>query len=302
MNIVQLKSALLLAKTRNFAGAAARLNITQPTLSLQIQKLERHLGFQIFDRSKNPLEVTAAGKDFLEKAGEVVHSFEELDYRFRPREDSASGSISIGIIPTVASSLLIQLLPLLYEKYPKLDFRFFELPTHQVIRSIAAGEIEVGIAATPLREKQLTELPLYYEPFYLYIGPSHKIASAPVSLEEVRGEPVLILGEDHCFRAQTLKLCHNSSLGRIETGSFETLKKMVDAGLGITLLPELEEVTRPDAKLPLSPPVPVREVSLVHGPDFYKKDILKILHREILSLVPANLRERADRQIVGVID
>lgn len=300
MTLVQLKYAVTLEKVKNYAIAATELIIAQPTLSLQIQKLEKSIGISIFDRTTNPISVTNEGKEFLKQARVVLAESEKLEYMFSQKGDSIAGDLRLGIIPTVSSSLLIKILPILNSKFPDLNLRIFELPTNQIIQKLENNEIDAGILATPLENKKIKEYPLYYEPFRVYIPSSIKIKSKEMSMEDLQNYEMIVLGEEHCFRSQALKVCKNKSYGRIEAGSFETIKKLVDNNLGLTLLPHFEEVTNKNQLRDLKDPIPAREISLVTNQSFYKMNLLKAIKTEILNLIPKEFHTKKNYHIMGV--
>ena len=300
MTLVQLKYAVTLEKVKNYAIAATELIIAQPTLSLQIQKLEKSIGISIFDRTTNPISVTNEGKEFLKQARVVLAESEKLEYMFSQKGDSIAGDLRLGIIPTVSSSLLIKILPILNSKFPDLNLRIFELPTNQIIQKLENNEIDAGILATPLENKKIKEYPLYYEPFRVYIPSSIKIKSKEMSIEDLQNYEMIVLGEEHCFRSQALKVCKNKSYGRIEAGSFETIKKLVDNNLGLTLLPHFEEVTNKNQLRDLKDPIPAREISLVTNQSFYKMNLLKAIKTEILNLIPKEFHTKKNYHIMGV--
>ena len=300
MTLVQLKYAVTLEKVKNYAIAATELIIAQPTLSLQIQKLEKSIGISIFDRTTNPISVKNEGKEFLKQARVVLAESEKLEYMFSQKGDSIAGDLRLGIIPTVSSSLLIKILPILNSKFPDLNLRIFELPTNQIIQKLENNEIDAGILATPLENKKIKEYPLYYEPFRVYIPSSIKIKSKEMSMEDLQNYEMIVLGEEHCFRSQALKVCKNKSYGRIEAGSFETIKKLVDNNLGLTLLPHFEEVTNKNQLRDLKDPIPAREISLVTNQSFYKMNLLKAIKTEILNLIPKEFHTKKNYHIMGV--
>jgi LysR family hydrogen peroxide-inducible transcriptional activator len=300
MTLLQLKYAVALEKVRNFAQAAQELFIAQPTLSLQIQKLEKHLGFLIFDRSTNPISITFEGKEFLKQARVVLQESEKLEFMFSQKNENFSGELKLGVIPTIASSLLVKIIPLLRAKYPELVLRIFEIPTYQIIQKLEGSEIDIGILATPLGNKKIKENPIYYEPFRVYFPENIRFSQSTVNIEDIQNYEMIVLGEEHCFRGQSLKICKNSRIARIEAGSFETIKKLVDNNLGLTLLPYFEEVTYPERIKNLNPPIPAREVSLVTSQSFFKTKTLQILKQEILSFIPPNFHSKKEYQIIGL--
>ena len=300
MTLIQLKYAVTLDKVRNFASAAHELLIAQPTLSLQIQKLEKYIGIILFDRTKNPISTTVEGAEFLKQAKIVLQEAERLEFMYSQKGDAVSGELRVGIIPTVSSTLLIKIIPVMFNKYPDLKIKLFELPTYQIIQKIESNELDIGILATPLGNKKLKEEHLYYEPFCVYLSPSVQIEEDPVSIDQIQNYDMIILGEEHCFRGQALKVCKNNSLGRIEAGSFETVKKLVDGDLGITLLPEFEDVKEPRRKRKLKMPIPAREISIVTSFSFYKTKMLRALKNEILNIIPRAYHSKNGYLVIGV--
>ena len=148
--------------------------------------------------------------------------------------------------------------------------------------------------------KKFKEEHLYYEPFCVYLSPSVQIEEDPVSIDQIQNYDMIILGEEHCFRGQALKVCKNNSLGRIEAGSFETVKKLVDGDLGITLLPEFEDVKEPHRKRKLKMPIPAREISIVTSFSFYKTKMLRALKNEILNIIPRAYHSKNGYLVIGV--
>jgi LysR family transcriptional regulator, hydrogen peroxide-inducible genes activator len=299
MTLVQLKYAVTLEKIRSFALAAQELFIAQPTLSLQIQKLEKYFGIIIFDRTTNPISITQEGKEFLKQARIILQEAEKLEYMYSQKEGPISGELRLGIIPTIASSLLIKLIPRLNEKYSNLYLKIYEIPTNQIIQKIEGNELDIGILATPLNNKKIKEHPIYYEPFQVYINNKFDLKKE-ISIDELSNHDIILLGEEHCFRGQTLKICKNSPQGRIEAGSFETIKKLVDNNLGITLLPFFEEVKNTNNLRGIKDPIPAREISLVTNQSFFKTKILNTLKSEILSIIPKEFHTKRDFHIIGI--
>ena len=300
MTLIQLKYAVTLDKVRNFASAAQELLIAQPTLSLQIQKLEKYVGIILFDRTKNPISTTVEGAEFLKQARIVLQEAERLEFMYSQKGDTIAGELKVGIIPTVSSSLLVKIIPIMFKKYPELKLKLYEISTSQILSKLEANEIDLGILATPLGSKKVKEEHLYYEPFFAYIPPNLKMPQETISIDDLQEYDVIVLGEEHCFRGQTLKVCKSNTLGRIEAGNFETIKKLVDNNLGITLLPEFEDVRDNSRKRKIKHPVPAREISIVTSFSFYKTKLLRVLKNEILSLIPKEYQTRNGFMVIGV--
>ena len=300
MTLTQLRYVVAVEKHGSFARAAKECLVAQPTLSLQIQKLEQEIGTELFDRRKNPVIVTSFGKRVLEQARNVLREADKITELFRENDDEPSGTISIGIIPTISTYLLPRIFKTLHQKYKQIDFRIFELPTTQITEKLERDEIELGILATPLRIKPLVETPLYYEPFVAYFPKDYEGPNKGLTMEKVEDYDLILLGEEHCFRNQSLKVCGDSGVGRIECGGVETIKKMVDLGVGMTLLPRLAINGDGPRIARFKSPEPAREVSLVYKKGFYKKKILEALKETILGAVPRELQKKSGRKLIGV--
>lgn len=300
MTLVQLKYALALAKTGSFARAAEILAIAQPTLSLQIQKLEREIGVVLFDRARHPVEVTPGGARFLLQAEKVHAEAQKLESLFQDEKTALSGEVRLGVIPTVAGFLLPRLLPAMQARYPGLQLRVFELPTSQILQKLKEDSLDVGVAATPIGDARIIEIPMYYEPFKVYLPPSANMKKSPIRLQDLGALEMIVLGEDHCFRGQVFQVCKNKKGSRIEAGSFETIKKLVDRDLGVTLLPYGEDSGHKDRERLLASPVPAREISLITYSGYYKMGILSALQKEIYKFTPDEFKTKKSYRVVGV--
>jgi LysR family hydrogen peroxide-inducible transcriptional activator len=300
MTLTQLRYIVALDRYRSFARAAEACLVAQPTLSLQIQKLEQEIGSEIFDRNKNPVITTSFGQEIVEQAKIVLREAEKLEELFRVGREDANGEINIGIIPTISAYLLPLIFRVLGEQYPHIDFRFFELPTSQILEKLEVEDIEIGILATPLHRKNIIENPLYYEPFVAYYPKSYKGKTDQIDMDDLKSNEIILLGEEHCLRHQSLKICGQRTLGKIECGSLETIRNMVDMGVGMTLLPLLSMNPETDRFGRFKDPEPVREVSIIYKHGFYKKKILQAVEKTILSVVPKELQEKGSRKLIGV--
>jgi LysR family hydrogen peroxide-inducible transcriptional activator len=230
----------------------------------------------------------------------VLKEADHLEEMFREGKGEVSGEISIGIIPTISAYLLPQIFQLLNLSYPFVSFRFFELPTSQIIQKLESEELELGILATPLQNKNIIEQPLYYEPFVAYYPKSYTGKMENLELEDLNSQEIILLGEEHCLRYQSLKICGQKTLGKIECGSLETIRNMVDLGVGMTLLPLLSMNLERDKFGRFKTPEPVREVSIVYKNGFYKKKILQSISKAILSVIPEDLKTIKNRKLIGI--
>lgn len=306
MTLTQLRYIIAVDRYGSFVEAAEHCLVTQPTLSLQIQKLEIEIGVDLFDRRKTPVITTPAGKRIIDQARVVLKEATQLEELFREDETELVGELRLALIPTVAPVLMPVLYQSLLRDHRHLSFKIYELPTSQIIEKIRHDELDLGILATPLNETDMTEIPLYYEPFVAYY-PKGKAPNGPVQLKDLDLRPdgegrfeIILLGEEHCFRNQSLKLCGKRSIGRIECGSLDTLKQMVDLGAGMTLLPELAAPKNDKRVVSIQDPKPTREISLIHGPYFIRQKLLKAVKELILNQIPTDLKTQKGKDIVAV--
>lgn len=300
MTLTQLRYAVALHRTRSFARAAEQCLVSQPSLSQQIQKLEQELGAELFDRTQTPVAATPLGERIVEQARIALRETERVLDLAREEQGEPAGTLSVGIIPTISTYLLPVIFPQLSGAYPGVDFRFYELPTSQITEKLNKDELELGVLATPLRLIGLEETPLYYEPLVVHVPPQYDGKTANLSLADLEQYDLILLGEEHCFRHQSLAVCNQSARSRIECGSMETIKKMVGLGAGLTLLPLLAVDQEHDRIARFAEPEPAREVSLVRRKGFWKNRLLRILRDAILDSVPDELHDRGARKVIGV--
>ncbi|MCG2460711.1 LysR family transcriptional regulator [Flavobacteriaceae bacterium F89] len=288
MTITQLQYVLALAEHQNFTLAAEKSFVTQPTLSMQVQKLEDELDILIFDRGKKPITVTEVGKKIVAQAKNIVNEAERMQDIVDQAKGFIGGEYTLGIIPTVMPTLLPMFLKTFINKYPKVNLIIKEQNTESLIRNLQDGHLDAGIAATPLDIEFIRERPLYYEPFVGYVPQSHRLGHlSELSTDDLEINDVLLLKDGHCFRDGVINLCHTSRNNgndhfRLQSGSFETLVNLANEGLGMTLLPflntlELDTSKKINLKY-FQKPSPAREVSLI-----YHKSELKIQITEALK-------------------
>ena len=295
MTITQLQYVLAVAEHRNFTLAAEKCFVTQPTLSMQIQKVEEELSIQIFDRTKKPIQVTDIGQIIVNQAKNIVNEANRIFDIVEQQKGFIGGEFRLGIIPTVMPTLLPMFLKNFIKKYPKVNLIIEELSTEEIIQRLNNGHLDAAIAATPLKEEKIKEIVLYYEPFVAYIPESHKsFTKTEIEIEDLDLNEILLLQDGHCFRDGILNLCKNSSLTeknqfQIESGSFETLIKLADDGLGTTLLPYLHTLDLKEKdKLKLrhfKEPKPAREVSLIYPKNELKIHLINALRTTISGIV-----------------
>jgi LysR family hydrogen peroxide-inducible transcriptional activator len=300
-SLTQLEYVLAVQKHGHFAKAAKSCFVTQPTLSMQIQKLEDVLGTIIFDRSKKPILMTEKGKKLVEQMQSVVHEARKLEAIIQENPSGKiQGELTVGIIPTIAPYLLPKLLPAIESMFPDLQLRIFEMQTHKIIDALNDDEIDVGLLATPLKVPKIHERALYWEPFSVLCKKGHVLSKQKrVKYSSLDSNDIWLLEEGHCLRHQILDVCsikQKKSAKRkynFESGSLETLKNIVNSYGGYTLLPFLAtESLGPNAVLiPFERPIPAREIGLVTRRDHYKGDLLDALEGAILKCIPESLRK-----------
>ena len=295
MTITQLKYVLSVAEYQNFTVAAKHSFVTQPTLSMQIQKLEDELGVKIFNRSKKPIELTEIGKKIVEQGKVIVDESNRILDIVHQQKGYIGGQFKLGIIPTVMPTLLPMFLQNFTKKYPKVKLIIEELTTEEIIRKLTDGHIDAAIAATPIENEAIKERPLYYEPFVGLIPQNHRLFNnKQISEDELEVEDILLLEDGHCFRDSILNLCRNHKIDnkkgfQLESGSFDTLIKLSKEGLGMTLLPylhtlDLNDIDKKNLREFKSPP-PAREVSLIYHKSQLKMQLIEALQKTIDGVI-----------------
>lgn len=311
MNLQQLEYIVAVDTLKHFSAAAAKCNVTQPTLSMMIQKLEQELDVKIFDRSKQPVQTTEIGQTVVGQAKMILGEAGNLKKLVAQQKGTISGELRIGIIPTLAPYLLPLFLNQFLKKYPLLKLKINELTTDMIIEKLNAQQLDAGILATPLNDPSIQEFPLFYEQFVVYATQSEKMMKKKYLLaEDIDINRLWLLEEGHCLRSQVVNLCELKKREALlqnldyEAGSIETLRKMVDLNSGITILPEL--ALRDLSKKQMNniryfkSPAPVREVSIVTYRYFVKSHFIEALKKEILENIPAVMRDSARKEITPV--
>ena len=237
MTLTQLQYIIAVDNHRHFARAAESCFVTQPTLSMQIHKLEEELGVTVFDRSRKPLQPTDIGIKILEQARTVVNEEKRINEIIQQHKGEIAGSFRLAIIPTVASTLLPRFLKCFISQYPKVNLEIEELQTKVILERLKNGLLDAAILATPLKQDGIMEKPLYYEPFMAYTPTDHRLFKEKfIDNSDLIADDILLLHEGHCFRNSVIKLCNSmfdktkNSGVKLESGSFETLIKLSKQG------------------------------------------------------------------------
>lgn len=310
MTLQQLEYIVALDDERHFVRAAERCFVTQPTLSMQVQKLEAELGLLVFDRKVQPLQPTAIGVQIIVRARQLLRDAQQLLSLAAAETGEMKGDYRLGVIPTLAPSLLPRFLGAFMESYPEARLHIDELQTEQMIEQLESGQLDVGIMVGPVAHATLEEIPVFQEPFLLYAHQDHPLAQqAIIHAGQLNPAEMWILNQGHCFRNQVLNVCEASQPSEMrrytyETGSIETLKRMVQQGGGYTLVPELSlEPDGPQSGIVtrrFSPPEPVREVVLVSHHSYARRIFLDSLRKEILQSIPAALQLSEGKRKISI--
>ena len=309
MTLTQLEYIIAVDNYRHFAEAASYCFVTQPTLSMQIQKLEKETGVKIFDRSKQPVLPTESGAVIIEHARKILAERNALNEMIESKKGLIAGELHIGIIPTLAPYLLPLFIHSFTKKYPLVQLHITELTTEFIISRLRDGRIDVGLLVTPLQENGIKEEPLFYEEMVVYVSKKNSVYKKNYVLpKDIDPGKLWLLEEGHCFRSQILNLCElrisNKEGGHFEyeSGSLETLRRMVELYDGITILPELATIDMTEQQQQLlryfKHPSPVREVSLVTHRSFVKRRLVEALKQQVLLSIPEKIRKNKNGFVV----
>lgn len=305
----QLEYIVAVADHRHFGKAARACHVTQPTLSQQVRKVEDDLGIVLFDRVKKPVVPTPEGEAFLEQARLILREHSRLKEIAKGSREVA-GAFRLGVIPTVASTLVPQFIERFAEKYPKVELTIDELKTESILEELRQDKLDAGILATPLPSGGFQEEPLYYEPFKLYVGKGHPLAKKEVcAKEDLDGAGLWLLSDGHCFKDQVIRFCSLTPGAatafrniRFQSGNLDTLRRLVRQGHGYTLIPAFMTsfMTEAEAKAHVrafTAPEPAREISLVSRRDHWKPGIAKALKECILKTLPEGVQRTAGKRL-----
>lgn len=298
MNIQQLEYILAVDTFRHFARAAEHCRVTQPTLSMMIQKLEDELGIKLFDRNMQPVCPTPAGRKVIDQARNVLYQTSLIKDIVNEEEQSLKGTFRLAVLPTIAPYLLPRFFQQLSEKHPDLDIRILEMKTAPTMTAILNGEIDAAIIANHPTEMQLQGDLLFYEQFYGYVAHNEAIFKKDmIRTADISDERLWLLDEGHCFRDQLMRFCQMDKVklrqAAYRLGSLETFMRMVESGNGITFIPELavSQLSKEQQGLvrPFAIPRPAREIVWVTRKDFIRHTVASILIESIKQSVPKEM-------------
>jgi LysR family hydrogen peroxide-inducible transcriptional activator len=295
MTLQQLQYIVALDDHRHFVRAAASCFVTQPTLTMQLRKLEEELDVVLFDRSAHPVRPTETGARMVAQARVVLREAEQFKSLVDELHAGFNGTYRIGVIHTLAPYLMPLFLPRFAGAHPDVRLVIDERKTSRILKGLRKGDLDLGILVTPVDEPDIEEIPLFHEAFLAYLPQGHVLRRRKyMERSDLGGRSLWVLGEGHCFRDQALSLCDRPSSGGhdnvlYESGSIETLKQLVRNGSGMTLVPELSVEPNDPHVRPFSRPVPVRQVSLVVRKPFVRRRLLQELVGCIRKAVPAHM-------------
>jgi LysR family transcriptional regulator, hydrogen peroxide-inducible genes activator len=268
MNLRDLHYFVVLADVKHFGEAAKRCFVSQPTLSMQIKKLEDSLGVVLFERTNKQVFLTDHGHAFLSRAKTILLLVEEMKYLAKQSQDPFAGELRLGVIPTVAPALLPLVLPMMKKEFPHLKVWLIEDQTHRLVDKLAGGDIDAAIMAQPI-DHHFMSINLYEEPFYFACTASHRLArKKKIAISDLADEQLMLLAEGHCLRDQAMAVCQMAKANEMAdftATSLGTLRLMAQEGVGVTLLPALTVLSEPSDVLdyiPFSSPVPSRQIAL----------------------------------------
>ena len=296
ITLTQLEYIVAIDEYRHFATAAEKCFVTQPTLSMQIKKLEDELGVIIFDRSRQPVVPTDLGAKLIEQARMTLSATQRIKEIIQEEQQEVEGTLKIGIIPTLAPYLLPVFIGPYIRKYPAVKVEVEELVSEEIIRRLKRDILDVGLFVTPYHDEKIVERPVFYEEMLVYAHP------------DIVTSDIWMLGNGHCFRNQVVNLCemsasqHKNLPFEFESNSLETLMRIVDVEGGFTLIPELAlQYMSPEKKKQvrsIANTKPLREVSVIYSRHFTKQRLITLLCDEIKSVVPAHMLKRDRGMIV----
>lgn len=307
MTLTQLKYALILKKYQNFKKAAEQLAISQPALSVQVQKLEDEIGIKLFNRSVTPIQATKDGELFMIKAQEVVNNARQLQNFAHELKDDYTGTLEIGVIATLAPFLVPLFSHAIQKDYPNLQLIFKEQTTEVVVNGVRSGELDVGIISTPISVYGIKAIPLFYERFYVYASQSKPTGTNDIKLEDINYEELWLLNEGNCFRDQINNFCDLKEIRKgkkfiYQSNSIDALIRIVDTHGGMTILPELttlslNEYQEENLKAIHGQPK-AREIGLIVTPNYDKVRYIKLLEEYIKNNIPSHMKNKKDYEIV----
>ncbi|HCQ30136.1 MAG TPA: DNA-binding transcriptional regulator OxyR [Flavobacteriales bacterium] len=309
-SLTQLTYIVAVDTHKNFVKAAESVHVSQPTLSMQIKKMENDLGVTIFDRTKQPVMPTEIGEKIIAKAREILKHAEHINELIQDYNGVLMGTINIGIIPSLASSFLPKFLPTFAKKYPDLTININELYTENILEELKKDKLDFGIVVTPVKDEKIIEKPLFYEEIMPYFNKNHPLLQKKkLTVADLQCEDLWVLSEGNCFRSQVLNLCANNSEKagsskniHFDSNTIETLVRFVDKEGGYTFVPQMiyenfsEKKKRKLKKI--NGLTPLREVSLVHTRTFTKATTIQEFIEHIKKSAPEEMLDKSRGTVI----
>lgn len=309
MTLQQLEYILAVDRYCHFGRAAEACNVTQPTLSAMIGKLEEELNAKLFDRNRQPICPTPVGEQVIRQAREILEQAGRIKDIVEEEKHSLAGTFRLGILPTIAPYLLPRFFPQLMKKYPQLDIRVREMKTHEIKAALLLGDIDAGILAQIDELEEYEQTHLFYEKYEGYVSRKDVLFDKTTirTSDVASSRDLWLLDEGHCFRDQMVRFCQMKSSQTSQLaynlGSMETFMRMVESGIGITFIPELAVMQLSDSQKelvrPFAIPVPTRQLILITNRNFIRQTLLDVLVNEIQASVPKDmLKLKAGQSLV----
>lgn len=309
MTLQQLEYILAVDRYRHFGRAAEACNVTQPTLSAMIGKLEEELNAKLFDRNRQPICPTPVGEQVIRRAKEVLDQADSIKDIVEEEKHSLNGTFRVGILPTIAPYLLPRFFPQLMKKYPTLDIRVREMKTHEIKEALLQGDIDAGILAQIEDLEEYDQTHLFYEKYEGYVSREDALFQKETlrTSDVASSRDLWLLDEGHCFRDQMVRFCQMKSSQTSQLaynlGSMETFMRMVESGKGITFIPELAVMQlsgeQKELVRPFAIPVPTRQLILITNRNFIRQTLLDVIVKEIQASVPKEmLKMKAGQSLV----
>jgi LysR family transcriptional regulator, hydrogen peroxide-inducible genes activator len=306
MTITQLEYIVALAEHQNFSKAANFCCVSQPSLSMQIQKLEEELNVVIFNRKAKPICPSPQGEEILQTARRILVDAKSILSLSKGWSADVSGSVSIGVIPTIAPYLIPKFLSKFQKSFPHLSIRIAETTTENIKKELKAEKLDIGILVTPLNE-EFIEIPLYYEELFLYSNACNSLGEIDKILDP---EKLWLLEEGHCLSNQVNSICNMQNRQHVEsriaydTGSLETIVRLAEDGNGQTIIPQMLinylDPANQNKVFDLPSPSPVREISIVHTNQYTRKGIIQAFKKAIMAEIPEEWLKLTGRSIIPI--
>lgn len=309
ITLTQLEYIVAVDEYRHFATAADKCFVTQPTLSMQIKKLEDDLGVIIFDRSRQPVVPTDLGYKLIEQARTVLATTQRMKEIINEAKREIAGTLKIGIIPTLAPYLLPIFIGDYIRRYPAVQVEVEELVSEEIIKRLKRDTLDAGIFVTPFHDEKIIERPIFYEQMMIYAHPDHELLKKDsLEVKDIATPEIWMLGDGHCFRDQVVNLCemhetqHKNLPFDFESNSLETLMKIVDREGGFTLIPELATLYMTEEKKQqirsFTSYIPLREVSVIYSRHYTKQKLIDLLCEDIKQVVPQEMLKKERGMVV----